>query len=412
MTDPDVRWVVDHDDALHTRIAINDLHDLAAGVIVVHPQPATRRLAHDLLVALNKDFRSPGWPTSPPRAWKLAELWLTAEAVGHVVVYGAHRLTADDLQRLSNAAASSRATVWLLTCSPDQACRAQRSSLARLLTACGSARPLEVGETAPSSRPAVVCAATDFVTFRASCYRLLGLGNVRALDERLSEVMCRVQRWIGERRAHPNRWDAGALLEQLLGDARDQEDAVVVIRATQLAFFERGYLLSLDAATICDATRLILNQPANNAGAAPLRRMTDPALAALGALTACTPLDSQRLAGLRLHCVDDQGEHVTLGRVSYGLPVAMRGLLRAQLLHRAGQSATADEELFVDRAGGPCTPRRIRDLALKVRRHTLAGRAPRHVDDRSVWNLGLLLTVHRLRRAIPSHVPAAGLPTG
>lgn len=152
MTDADVRWVVDHDDALHTRIAINDLHDLAAGVIVVHPQPATRRLAHDLLVALSKDFRSPGWPTSPPRAWKLAELWLTAEAVGHVVVYGAHRLTADDLQRLSNAAARSRAKVWLLTCSPDQACRAQRSSLARLLTACGSARPLEVGETAPSSR--------------------------------------------------------------------------------------------------------------------------------------------------------------------------------------------------------------------------------------------------------------------
>lgn len=412
MTDADVRWVVDHDDALHTRIQVNDLHDLAAGVIVVHPQPATRRLAHDLLVALNKDFRSPGWPTSPPRAWKLAELWLTAEAVRHIVVYGAHRLTAHDLQRLADAAAASRVTVWLLTCSPDQACRAHCSSLARLLTVCGSARPLEVGETARGSRPAVVCAATDFVSFRASCYRLLGLGNVRALDERLSEVMWRVQRWIGERRAHPTRWDAGALLEQLLGDARDQEDAVVVIRATQLAFFEQGYLLSLDAATICDATRLILSQPANDAGAAALRRMTDPALAALGALTACTPLDAQRLAGLRLHSVDDHGEHVTLGRVSYDVPVAMRGLLRAQLLHRTGQGATRDQELFVDRAGEACTPRSIRDLALKVRRHTLAGRTPLHVDDRTVWHLGLLLTVDRLRRSIPSHVATAGLPTG
>lgn len=412
MTDADVRWVVDHDDALHTRIQVNDLHDLAAGVIVVHPQPATRRLAHDVLVALNKDFRSPGWPTSPPRAWKLAELWLTAEAVRHVVVYGAHRLTADDLQRLSDAAAVSRATVWLLTCSPDQACRAQRSGLARLLIACGSARPLAVGEIAASSRPAVVCAAADFLTFRASCYRLLGLGTVRAVDERLSEVMWRVQRWIGERRAHPNRWDAGALLEQLLGDARDQEDAVIVIRATQLAFFEQGYLLSLDAATICDATRLILNQPANDAGAAALRRMTDPALAALGALTACTPLDSQRLAGLRMHSVDDHGEHITLGRVSYDVPVAMRGLLRAQLVHRTGQGATPDEELFVDRAGGPCTPRRIRDLAQKVRRHSLAGRTPRYVDDRSAWHLGLLLSVDRLRRSIPSYVAAAGLPTG
>ena len=86
------------------------------------------------------------------------------------------------------------------------------------------------------------------------------------------------------------------------------------------------------------------DKPANDAGAAALRRMTDPALAALGALTACTPLDSQHLAGLRLHFVDDQGEHVTLGRVSHDVPVAMRGLLRAQLLYRAGQGATADEE--------------------------------------------------------------------
>lgn len=410
MTDPAVRWVVDHGDALHTRIQVNDLHNLAAGVIVVHPQPVTRRLAHDLLIALDKDFRSPGWPAGVEIAWKLAGVWLAAEAVQHIIVYGAHRLTASDLRRLLDTAAGR--TVWLLTCSPAQADGAPRSPVAHLFAACRSASERDSGEMTSWSRPAIVCAATNFVTFRTTCYRLLGLETVRAIDERLMEVMWRVQRWLDAWGGHPDRWEAGALLEQLLGDARDQEDAVVVTRATQLAFFERGYLLSLNAATICDATRLILNKPASDAAAAALRRVSDPALAALGALTACTPLDSQRLAGLRLHAIDDHGEHVTLGGVSYDVPVAMRGLLRAQLINRAGQGAAPDQTLFVNRAGGPSPPRRIRDHALRLRRHTLAGRTPRHVDDRTVLHLGLHVTVDRLRRVTPRHAAAAGLPTG
>ena len=61
--------------------------------------------------------------------------------------------------------------------------------------------------------------------------------------------------------------------------------------------------------------------------------------------------------------------------------------------------------LFVDRAGGPCSARRIRDLSPKIRRHTLACRVPRHVDDSSVWHLGWLLTVDRLR-LVPAHAAA------
>ena len=98
MPEVGVRWVVDQDDSLKTRVAINELYDLASGVIVVHPRPTTRRLAHDVLVALTKDFRSPGWPGGPPRAWKLARLWLAAEHIRHVVVYGAHRLRDDDVE--------------------------------------------------------------------------------------------------------------------------------------------------------------------------------------------------------------------------------------------------------------------------------------------------------------------------
>lgn len=409
MPEAGARWVVDQDDSLKTRVAINELHDLASGVIVVHPRPTTRRLAHDVLVALTKDFRSPGWSGGPPRAWKLARLWLAAEHICHVVVYGAHRLKHDDVEQLVAACSGTGAAIWLLTCSEEQTRGAARATLPDMFAGCGSDQPADAGEKKAAPRPTVACAEADFVTFRASCYAELGLGLVGAVDERLSDVIWRVQCWIDERRTHLNSWDAGEKLEQLLGEARDQEDALVVIRAMQLAFFDRGYLLSLDAPTVCDATRLIINQPSGDPAANALRRISDPALAALGALTACTPLDTERLALLRLARVGDEGAYVENGRTRYDLPAAMRGLLQAQVLNRLGQNAALEDTLFVDRTGAPCTPRRIRDLAQSVRCHTLAGRTPRHVE-RSTWHLGKLLTVHRLRRGIAQRAAPAELP--
>lgn len=410
MPDAGVQWVVDPDDSLATRVAVNELHDLTAGVIVVHPRPTPGRLAHDVLVALTKDFRSPGWPGAPPRAWKLAGLWLAAEQIRHVVVYGAHRLRHDDVEQLV-AASGPRATTWLLTCSHEQARGSARATLASMFAACGSDKAPDPGEKKAISRPTVACADADFVTFRASCYAQLGLGLVGAVDDRLSDVIWRVHCWIDERRTHLNCWDTGDKLEQLLGEARDQEDAIVVIRAMQLAFFDRGYLLSLDAATVCDATRLIFNQPSGDPAANALRRMSDPALAAIGALTACTSLDAERLARLCLNRVGDQGAYVENGRTRYDLPAAMRALLQAQVLDRLAGNAALEDTLFVDRTGAPCTPRRIRDLAQRVRCHTLAGRTPRHVE-RTTWHLGMLLTVHRLRpgiaqRAAPQELPVA-----
>lgn len=408
MPEAGVQWVVDQDDSLATRVAVNQLHDLTAGVIVVHPRPTTRRLAHDVLVALTKDFRSPGWPGAPPRAWKLARVWLAAELIRHVVVYGAHRLRDDDVEQLV-AASGTGATTWLLTCSQEQARGAARATLAGMFAACGTDQAPDPSETKAITRPTVACAEADFVTFRASCYAQLGLGLVGAVDDRLSDVIWRVHSWIDERRTHLNRWDAGDKLEQLLGEARDQEDALVVIRAMQLAFFDRGYLLSLDAATVCDATRLIFNQPSGDPAANALRRISDPALAAIGALTACTSLDTERLARLDLNRVGEEGAYVENGRTRYDLPASMRALLQAQVLNRLAENAALKDTLFVDRTGAPCTPRRIRDLAQSVRCHTLAGRTPRHVE-RTTWHLGMLLSVHRLRRGIAQRAAPAELP--
>lgn len=252
-------------------------------------------------------------------------------------------------------------------------------------------------------------ARDDFVTFRAACWRRLDPGGRRTVDDRLVAVANRLLDQLAAG-PEPDCWQAGALLETQLSEAVDQDDVIVILRATQLAFFEAGYLLQADTAAVCDASRLIINAHRSPAQAAALRRLTDPVLAAIGALTACTPLDSHRLANLDLGSVDDDGGYVSTRHANYDLPAAFRGLMCAQRRARQRDGARHDEPFFADRNGARCTPRRVRDLAKRAQTHTLAGRTPRHVGDGRGRHLGGLITIHPLRRLAPAD--AHRLPAG
>lgn len=411
MTDPRaavVRWVVDREDRLATCVQINALHDLAGGVIVVHRRPGSRGLAHDLLGALGKHRHGLGWPTEP-RAWPLADLWVIAESVDHIVVYGAHRLTADDLDRLTQTAVRARARLWLVTRIFGQAEHDHRAELSELLAiAAPDARPYTLQEHI-DERSATFCVDEDFVSFRTGCWRALGVGALRDVEEHLASVIDQVTRWLAR---HPdgNRWQAGALLEQLLSNARDQDEVIIVLRAMQLAYFRHGQLLDCDTRALCDASRLIINPRRGDEQAAALRGISAPDLVALGALTVCTPLDSHRLAALRVESIDDHGAHVTSGDSRYALPAAFRGLVCAQKLSRQRAATQPSDALFVDAVGGACAPHRIRELARSAREDCLAGREPRHVDDTAGRHLGGLLRIRSLRRArhddVPGRVPA------
>lgn len=392
-----VRWILDHDDSAHTRARINDLHDLLAGVIVAHVRPGARRAGHDLLAALDKDPDAAGWPSGAQAAWRLAELWLGAEQSTDLVVYGAQRLHPDDLTRLTGLTGATGATLWLVTSNHVDATVPGR--LADLLALAPSSQARPPSRSGPvAASPAVV--RDDFVTFRAACWRRLDLTARRAVDDRLVAVMDAMHGRLAACR-DLDRWQAGALLEAQLSQAIDQEDAIVVLRGVQLACFEAGYLLQADTVAICDASRLIINARRAPAQAAALRRLTDPVLAAIGALTACTPLDSHRLAGLDLGSVDGDGSHVRTRDASYDLPTAFGGLVRAQRCARQRVGARTDQPFFADRHGARCTPRRIRDLAQRAHQLTLVGRTPRHVDDRRGRHLGDVLTIHPLRRHAP-----------
>jgi len=410
MTDPvgRVRWIFDHEDSVVTCVQINDLHDPADGVVVVHRRPGSRGLAHDLLGALGKNHHGLGWP-GEPRAWPLADLWLAAECVQHLIIYGAHRLTTDDVNRLTEIVARTRGRLWLVTRIAGQVDIRWRAALDDLL-ALGAARvkPHTVQEHRDAQRT-MLCADENFLTFRAGCWWLLGPATLRDVEERLAAVIAATERWLTNHE-EPDRWQTGALLERLLGDARDQDDVIVVLRAMQIAFFQHGWLLSCNTPALCDSSRLILNARRGGEQAAALRRVCAPDLAALGTLTACTPLDSHRLAGLRLDSIVADGGRVVCEDNHYELPAAFRGLVRAQQLSRQRMGAQPPDALFVDRAGNACPPRRIRDLARRVQEHCLSGRVPRHVDDDAGRHLGGLLSLEPLRRTerddAPVRVPA------
>lgn len=404
-----VLWVFDHEDSLVTCVQINDLHDPAHGVVVVHRRPGSHGLAHDLLGALGKDHHGLGWP-GEPRAWPLADLWVAAESVQHVVVYGAHRLTTDDVNRLTEMMAARHGHVWLVTRIAGQAEIRWRPALEDLL-AIGAAqvKPRTLQEHCDAQRT-MLCADENFLTFRARCWWLLGPATLRDVEENLAAVIATTERWL-TRHQEPDRWQIGALLERLLGDARNQDDVIVVLRAMQIAFFGHGQLLSCNTPALCDSSRLIINARRGSEQAAALRRICAPDLAALGALTACTPLDSHRLADLRLDSISADGTRVVCDDSDYQLPAEFMGLVRAQQLSRQRMRAQPPDALFVDRTGGACPPRRIRDLARRVQEHSLAGRVPRHVDDAVGRHLGGLLSLEQLRRAERDDAPVR-LPAG
>jgi hypothetical protein len=77
--------------------AVNRLHDLANGVIVVYPTPGRggEGIARDVLQALGKRFRD-RTPRDPRRLRALAEIWLRAEWARELVIAAADRRPAAD----------------------------------------------------------------------------------------------------------------------------------------------------------------------------------------------------------------------------------------------------------------------------------------------------------------------------
>ena len=95
--------------------AVNRLHDLGNGVIVVHPTPGSggEGIARDVLHALGKQFRE-RTPRDPRRLQTLARIWLSAELARELVIAGADRRPASDWKLLRDLAGDADARLTLV----------------------------------------------------------------------------------------------------------------------------------------------------------------------------------------------------------------------------------------------------------------------------------------------------------
>lgn len=101
--------------------SVNALHAPDRGVIVCHPSPRARSsgsLWADVLLALGKAPRGPGWPRSRFSALELANTWLRAQRIRHVIVYEADRLARAPLAELEELMDRVGATLWLVFADP------------------------------------------------------------------------------------------------------------------------------------------------------------------------------------------------------------------------------------------------------------------------------------------------------
>ncbi|PPJ35824.1 hypothetical protein C5E45_23740 [Nocardia nova] len=101
-THPPITVLLDPHDTAATTHQLLAAHDPAAGVVVVHPTPgvsAVRGLGADVVAALGRSIGrlAPKRISGPDAIWNAVAAWITADAITHLIVLRAHRLS--DRQR-------------------------------------------------------------------------------------------------------------------------------------------------------------------------------------------------------------------------------------------------------------------------------------------------------------------------
>jgi len=355
---------LDDDPALH-----DELHrraDVSAGVIVVRPVPGTatrRSLANDVLIALGKHFDAVGRERQTGHGWDLARLWLRAERIGQLVVCDSERLSPELLGALADLASDAGSHLWLIARSPLPAgCRpALRPSQAWRPEDLLDRLPVVEMADGPAMDRDLVLPRDNFLTFRAACKRLLAARQfsvvdavyMAAYDETQESLFARAQR------DRPSREEVVSQLRRLTCPSLSAPETIVRLRAAQAAYFVDGALVE-----VTEARR---PKPVDLAGvglsrqvASRLRRLVSPAWAGALALSTIGGLGAVDLARLNLGAIDEDGERVTVGAGVIEIPAYAAGLLRAQLIARAGADRRGNEPLFVNKHGARFDPAILR----------------------------------------------------
>lgn len=384
--EPGLTIVVDTDDdpALY-----EDLHrraDISSGVAVARPVPNVSgfgTFAADLLLAMGKHFDALARERQLRRAWDLACLWARAERLRQLIVCDAERLPPALVSRTGDLAAAAGTHLWLVARGPmqraalDRIERAGRRSPEELL----GLFPVIDSVTAPSIDCDMALPTDSFLTFRASCRRLLNEEEFAAVDAVYVDAHQSTRDWLRSRGRGEDldREQVATQLRSIASSSLSSAETMVRLRAAQAAYFVDGLLVELT-----DTRRLgpvdVADVGLSRRAASRLRRLVTPAWACALALASVGGLGSVDLARLNLDALDPDGRSFKVGRREYAVPDYATALLRSQVLDRAAAGGERDHALLISAKNGRFDPavlgRRL-DRAMTMAAIWHADREPR-----------------------------------
>ena len=366
--------------------AVNRLHDLGRGVIVVHPTPGRggEGIARDVLHALGKRFRD-RTPRDPRRLRALAAIWLRAEWARELVIAAADRRPEGDWRLLRELCTEAGARLTLVVERPANGGHvSELGDDVRELTLDELATEIPVlprdpwglfdKSGSPDDRPGYPPVPdVDFAFFPSACTDLLPEHDAAWVMRTFERARRATLLWLELRRGiearhGPSPRHAHAFLDTLVAPCATVDGAITSLRGAQAAFLLDGSLLEIDPDAFAVDHERHAGAPATNATATLLRSYAEPHLAAVGALASASRANADQLAGLTLAAVARVDASFTSG---HRIRPPFQPLVAAQTLARLAAGADGDEPLFLapDKTR-PATARQIHNWLERIGRET------------------------------------------
>jgi hypothetical protein len=326
-----------------TMARLLSLHDMESGVLVCHPVPpakAAGNLAPDVLYALGKHPSTRGWPRNPRAAEHSSTIWLQAERITDVLLLRAELFAHTSLAELVELNRRAGARTWLIFDSLS----ARRAAAAQL----GARLTTRVRITPRGDQPRTPIKthtrwpATSPWLARASATRTFTIDQLNALDARMHAAFNNTSSWLStQRQLSPEATER--FLALLTSDASQQTRYARILGASS-ALLLHGLAPEIRERS---GRRSTIACAPNSKQAREIRRHSNPARAALKAITMLTDIDAETLAYLTLDQLIQTPCGVVLG--SHLLQNSSAAALRAHTAYQSAQGQSSTGPMFTRR---------------------------------------------------------------
>lgn len=425
LPDPRLHVVYDKDDLAENADFVNSLADIGAGRIVVEVTPDGRNLdwlAVDIERALGKNPHLSGAGRNTNDRWLRVQAWVIGSSVTTMFISRVQLLDVRRLKSVFELALACDLEVWLL---------AQQQPLAPQMGRLLEDWPVEEVEmgtfrkrwrraAASKTTPQVESGSRqrfprvpldEFVLFRATCRDLLSPDDFETVDRIFQWAAAEAAAWIDATDGITEE-AAVAFVRGLVGPCSTLDEAIVRLRATQVALFRRRYLLKVDLDRVLALYAIEEQSPLDEVTAAKLAQYAAtryPAAAALALATGASPVE---VAALNIGEVLHEADTVAVAGDSE-LPETARSLVGPHVVHRIIDGATAADPLFVmhttdeskrgDRAGGRAIERMLKLILHEVGVRITAARSYGGLRGRSDgWRSREGISIQQLEPTVES----------